>query len=153
MKIGVAEGLRQTKKRHISLADLPSDHGGRGERRSAPMTQRERSEHQWATRPPLKLEITLLDLPRDRIRVDVQARVGVYTTMHRSVLVDTDALGDMPLAVESDLYKWVAWLIEEQQERCKPEKKRRSSRQARHPDWPSPDGSWRTVQNEEASGE
>jgi hypothetical protein len=153
MKIGEAVGLRQTGKRHFSLADLPRDHGGPGEKGSASMNQRERSEHQWATRPPLKLEITLLDLPRDLIRVDVQARVGIYQTMHRSVLVGVDVLGDIPLTVEADLYKWVAWLIGEQQERCKPEKKQRSSQRVRHPNWPSPAGQWRTVQNEEASGE
>lgn len=138
MKLGVAAGFRKTGKRQDGLAELLRDRGGPGEKGSAPMTQSERSEHQYAKSPPLRLEITLLDLPGELERVDVGVFVGTYKTMHRSVLVARDALGEIPLTVESDLYKWVAWLLQEQQQRAMPESKRHRQKAARHPQWPSP---------------
>lgn len=141
MKLGVAAGFRKTGKRQDGLADHPRDRGGPGEKGSAPMTESERSERHFSTRPPLKLEITIHDLPKDLVRVDVQTFSGVYRTMFRSVIVGCDSQGDVPLTVEADLYKWVAWLLEAERERRLPARKRHMRRATRHPDWPPPYGS------------
>lgn len=138
MKIGVAAGFRKPGKRQDGLADHPRDRGGPGEKGSASVIQSERSEHQWAFSPPLRLEISIHDLPKALVRVDVQTKVGVYTTMHRSVVVGLDAFGDVPLTVEADLYKWVAWLLAAERERHMPERKRQQHSPTRHPNWPSP---------------
>lgn len=138
MKLGEAAGFRKTGKRQDGLADHLRDHGGPGERGSAPVTQSERSEHDFATKPPLRLEIALMDLPSEFVRVDVSVFVGTYKTMHRSVLVKLDAVGELPLTVEADLYKWVSWLVAEQVVRSMPERKRLRLQRQRHPQWPAP---------------
>ena len=153
MKLGVVAGFRKPGKRQDGLADHPRDHGGPGEKGSAPMTEPERSEDLSAFRPPLRLEISLQDLPADLERVDVIAYVGAHRTMHRSVVVALDAVGDIPLTVESDLYKWVSWLLEEQRQRARAGKKRSWPRPPRHPQWPSPTSLVRQVRNQEDLGE
>lgn len=101
------------------------------------MTQLSDSETSKGLTPPLRLEIRVLDLGRDMNRVEVYVYVGVYNTMRRSVVVLNDSCGELPLPVESDLYKWVAWLLREHTERQLPSKRRLELRLNRHPQWPA----------------
>lgn len=102
------------------------------------MTQLSDSETSKGLTPPLRMEIRILDLGRDMNRVDVSVYVGVHNTIHRSVVVRNDPCGELPLLVESDLYKWVAWLMREHTERQLPAKKRAERWLNRHPQWLAP---------------
>lgn len=87
--------------------------------------------------PPLSLRLTCQQRTTQTGSAIVEVSTGTYLLFRRSVVFQYDLTDGTPIVVESALYSWVKWLMEEERQRRRGPGPEWSIVRNPHPHWPS----------------
>lgn len=97
--------------------------------------------------PPLSLTFRISQQHHNRCLIDAEAYSGNHRFVHRQLEAFYDNFDQIPVIVGSSMLSWTLWLVQFEEERRWPDRKRQLQSQSRFPDWPSCDRHLREVED------